>query len=70
MTNTKLDIHKSCKRFPPSLSYFVFFQNHKVVMLVFFLFWYVHGRRKIPAIGNLAGRLNLILALEESRSYL
>lgn len=36
----------------------------------FFLFWYVHGRSKIPAIGNLAGRLNLILALEESRSYL
>ena len=70
MTNTKLDIHKSCNRFPPSLSYFVFFQNHNVVVLVFFLFWYVHGRSKIPAIGNLAGRLNLILALEESRSYL
>ena len=38
MTNTKLDIHKPCNRFPPSLSYFVFFQNQNVVVLVFFYF--------------------------------
>ena len=49
---------------------FCFLPEPQSCDVVFFLFWYVHGRRKIPAIGNLAGRLNLILALEESRSYL